>query len=110
MLQTISTSTQRATPPALLDRVRGAIDALHCDRVWARTSGSHVLVGLRGEDAFARVTPLGGGAYGLAFRAAAARSARATHASAWEPLLLVDGLEDVVEHALVAVDAIPAEA
>jgi|HubBroStandDraft_5_1064220.scaffolds.fasta_scaffold342919_2 hypothetical protein len=106
MLQ-ISTSTRHSAPPTLLERVRDAIDALDCDRVWSRSAGAHVLIGLRGDDAFARVTPLGGGAFGLAFRAAEART---THTNAWEPLLLVDELEDVVEHALVAVDAIPAEA
>jgi hypothetical protein len=105
MLQ-ISTSTRHSTPPTLLERVRDAIDALDCDRVWARSAGSHVLIGLRGHDAFARLTPLGGGAYGLAFRASEAST---THTNAWEPLLLVDELVDVVEHALVAVDAIPAE-
>lgn len=107
MLQELATSTRYPAPRTLLDRVRDAIDALDCDCVWARTSGPHVLMGLRGDEAFARLTPLGGGSYGLAFRAAGART---DHTNAWEPLLLVDELVDVVEHALVAVDAIPAEA
>jgi len=106
MLQ-LTTSTRHPAPPTLLDRVRDAIDALDCDRVWARTSGPHVLIGLRGDEAFARLTPLGAGSYGLAFRAAEART---SHTNAWEPLLLVDELEDVVEHALVAVDAVPVQA
>ncbi|MGH7295871.1 MAG: hypothetical protein ACRELB_13090 [Polyangiaceae bacterium] len=81
-----------------------AIGSLACDRVWARSSGPHVLLGLRGDDSFARVTPLGNGSFGLAFRAVEARS---SHTNAWEPLFLVDELVAVVEHALVAVDAIP---
>jgi hypothetical protein len=32
-----------------------------------------------------------------------------THTNAWEPLLLVDDLVSCIEHALVAVDAIPGE-
>ena len=90
MLQ-LSTSIRQPTLPTLLDRVRDVLDALDCDRVWARTSGPHVLIGLRGDEAFARLTPL-------------------AHNNAWEPLLLVDELEDVVEHALVAVDAVPHDA
>ncbi len=69
-------------------------------RVWARTAGLHVLLGLHGEDAFARLTPLGGTSYGLAFRAPGPKAA-------WEPLLLVDELEQVVEHALIAEGALP---
>lgn len=82
----------------LVDRVRDAIASLGCDRVWARSAGPHVLLGLRGDDAFARLTPLGNASYGLAFRGPE---------EAWEPLLLVDSLGEIVEHALVAVDALP---
>lgn len=96
MLQA-SVASQASPPRPLVDRVRDAIASLGCDRVWARSAGPHVLLGLRGDDAFARLTPLGGGQFGLAFRAP----------STWEPLLLVDALADVVEHALVAVDALP---
>jgi hypothetical protein len=35
--------------------------------------------------------------------------AQSAHTNAWEPLLLVDDLLSVIEHALVAVDAIPTE-
>jgi hypothetical protein len=88
-------------PP--LQRVRDAISALGCSRVWARGVGHHVLVGLPGDDPFARLTPLGGSAFGLAFRAVVADGA-ASHR--WEPMFLVDELGELVEHALVAVDAL----
>jgi hypothetical protein len=76
------------------------------DTVWARSSGGNVLLGLQGREAYARIVPLGNGSYGLAFRAVEASS---SHTNAWEPLLLVDELHAVVEHALVAVDAIPVD-
>jgi hypothetical protein len=88
-------------PP--LQRVRDAISALGCSHVWARGSGHHVLVGLPGDDAFARLTPIGPSAYGLAFRAAVDDASASPR---WEPLFLVDELRELVEHALVAVDAL----
>ena len=96
--------------PSLVYRVREAIDLLGGGRVWARSSGHHVILGLRGQEAFARVTSFGGGAYGLALRAVSDPSRPDGPSTAWEPLLLVDELQEVVEHALVAVDAIPADA
>ena len=66
-----------------------------------------MLLGLSGrDDAFARLTPLGGTTYGLAFRAASP----AETGPRWEPLLLVDELAELVEHALIAVDALGGEA
>jgi hypothetical protein len=105
MLQ-VTTSPLTSTP--LLLRVRGAIDALGCPpgRVRAGSSGGNVLLALARNEPFARIVPLGNGSYGLAFRAIEARS---SHTNAWEPLLLVDELHAVVEHALVAVDAIPVD-
>jgi hypothetical protein len=82
------------------------MDALGSDGVWARSAGPHVLLGLHGSTPYARLTPLGGASYGLAFRAIEAET---THTNAWEPLLLVDDLVSCIEHALVAVDAIPGE-
>ena len=105
MLQT-STIARTSTHRTLLDRVSDAMDALDAEGVWARSSGPHVLLGLEGCSAYARLTPLGGASYGLAFRAIEAET---THTNAWEPLLLVDDLVSVIEHALVAVDAIPGE-
>ncbi len=85
----------------LVDRVRDALASFDGVRpVWARGAGLHVLLGLHGEDAFARLTPLGGTQVGLAFRAAEPQAG-------WEALLLVDDLEQVVEHALVAEGALP---
>jgi hypothetical protein len=105
MLQA-STISRTSTHRTLLDRISDAMEGLRSDGVWARSAGPHVLLGLRGREAYARVTPLGGASYGLAFRAIEARSA---HTNAWEPLLLVDDLLSVIEHALVAVDALPSE-
>jgi hypothetical protein len=103
-----SSSTRR-----MVERVREAISTLGCSRVWARGSGPHVLVGFSGDEAFARLTPLGGSAYGLAFRTPSLGSRGAQQAagyagkgSNWEPLLLIDELAELVEHALVAVDAV----
>lgn len=99
---------RRAIPAdtrSFIERVRDYVEALGRPSmpVWARVSGPHVLLSLWQGDAFARLTPLGGGQYGLAFRAV---EARPTHTNAWEPLFLVDELAEVVEHALVAVDAL----
>jgi hypothetical protein len=95
--------------PLLEDRVRDAVTALQTRQatsrrkrsVWARGAGLHVLLGLYGEEAFARLTPLGGSQFGLAFRSRGAEGM-------WEPLLFAGDLEEVVEHALVAEDALPA--
>jgi hypothetical protein len=112
MLQ-VSTSTLSSTP--LLLRVRGALMAHGCgpEKVWAKSSGANVLIGLAKREPYARVVPLGNGSYGLSFRAVEARPCRrgteTSHTNAWEPLLLVDELHAVVEHALIAVDAIDAD-
>jgi hypothetical protein len=95
-----------------VERVRERIASLGCDRVWARGSGSQVLLGLRGEDAYARLTPvresLREALFGLAFRDEEDTSSSSpTSRRGWHPLLLVDTLEDIVEHALIAVDALP---
>jgi|SRR5580658_1999116 hypothetical protein len=110
----LSLATERPLPERrpLVDRVRDA--AFSFDgwySVWARSSGIHVLLGLEGEDAFARLTPLGGTQFGLAFRASPARdgsgeSDAEAPTSPWEPLLLIDELEQVVEHALIAEGAL----
>jgi hypothetical protein len=88
-----------------LERVRERIAHLGCERVWARSAGSHVLLGLRGEEAYARVSPIRGALYGLAFRAGCGGAQHSNEK--WDGLLLVDTLADVVEHALIAVDALP---
>jgi hypothetical protein len=82
-------STPRRT---LIDRVWDALSANACTKVWVRGAGIHALLGFESEEPFARVTALGGGSYGLAFRGGLGGK--------WEPLL-VDDLPAVVEHALI---------
>jgi hypothetical protein len=96
---------------SLPDRVREVARKLGCNRVWARALGPHVLVGLGEEEAFARVTPLGDSSFGLAFRdgEAAPESGERVDGT-WAPMLLIDGLSDVIEHALVAEGALALEA
>jgi hypothetical protein len=88
----------------LSDRVRDIAGGLGCAEVWARAAGPHVLIGLGAQEAFARVTPLGIGAYGLSFRNP--ESAGETRSSRWDPVLLIDDLEETVEHALVGEGAL----
>jgi hypothetical protein len=60
------------------------------------------LIGICGEEAYARVSPIRDALYGLAFRTGNGHDK-------WDGLLLIDTLADVVEHALIAVDALPGE-
>lgn len=92
--------------------------------LWVRAAGRHIIVGRGENEAFARITPLGPEAYGLAFREPEAADANDASADAiganadggagtdtsaasrsrcarWAPLLLIDALADVVEHALI---------
>jgi hypothetical protein len=100
MEATVIESATNASDRTLIDRLREALSAQGCSRVWTRGAGRHVLLGLPGEEAFARVTALGAGSYGLAFQGGIERR--------WE-LLLVDDLRNVVEHALVGGSALPAD-
>jgi hypothetical protein len=124
MLQ-LSNGSPAAEPSAIIERVRKVASALGCAGVWARATGPYILLGLRGGDAFARLTALGGASYGLAFRAgfatggaaasdasgASARQASHTgRTSTWDPVLLIDELVDVVEPALVGASALPSSA
>ncbi len=104
----------RASATLLAERVRDRAHTLGCETLWARAAGRHVILGMGEHEAFARVTPLGDSAYGLAFRGSAPH---ASHASAetdggpppvsrWAPLLLIDALAAVVEHALIGEGAI----
>lgn len=92
-----------------VERVRRVAGSLGCAHVWARASGPYVLLGMRGGDAFARLTALGGGSYSLAFRAVL-EVGRSAPPPRWEPVLLVDELADVIEHALVGAGALPLHA
>ena len=103
--------------PSIVERVRKVATALGCAGVWARATGPYILLGLRGGDAFARLTALGGASYGLAFRAclgtgegndASGGSGKSNCGGVtWDPVLLIDELVDVVEHALVGASALP---
>jgi hypothetical protein len=112
MLQ-VST-TQRIPERTLVNRVCDELAALGCVRVWARGDGRHVLLGLNAGEAFARLTSLGGGSYGLAFLHASGGGggscgeAAKPSAHKWE-LLLIDDLPAVVEHALIGADALPSD-
>jgi hypothetical protein len=91
-------------PPATeargsVQRVRNAIQSLGCPDAWARGAGRHVLLGLSDDEAFARLTPMPAGVYGLSFRSS-------DPAGSWAPMLLVDDLAEVVAHALVGADAL----
>lgn len=86
--------------------VSAVAGALGCSGVWARTTGPYILLGLRGGDAFARLTALGGASYGLAFRAdCSGKRGASSVPAAWEPVLLVDELTAAIEHALIGVGA-----
>jgi|HubBroStandDraft_2_1064218.scaffolds.fasta_scaffold138427_2 hypothetical protein len=88
--------------------------------LWVRAAGRHIILGRGDDEAFARITPLGADAYGLAFRVPASLNGAsadgtslngasadggATSPSKWAPLLLIDALADVVEHALIGESA-----
>ena len=107
-------SNGSAEPSAIVERVRKVATALGCTGVWARATGPYILLGMRGGDAFARLTALGGTSYGLAFRAGVGDDAsqgdpceRKLGGTTWDPGLLIDELVDVVEHALVGARALP---
>jgi hypothetical protein len=92
-----------AMPRAIVENVAKIAGALGCAGVWARTTGPYILLGLRGGDAFARLTALGGASYGLAFRAAP--DDKRAQPAAWEPVLLIDELTAAIEHALIGIGA-----
>jgi hypothetical protein len=101
----VSNASPASEPFQVIERVREVATTLGCAGLWARATGPYILLGMRGGDAFARLTALGGASYGLAFRAPAEAQRRAP--AAWDPVLLIDELTDVVEHALVGVSALP---
>jgi hypothetical protein len=88
---------------AIVECVNKVSGALGCAGVWARTTGPYILLGLRGGDAFARLTALGGSSYTLAFRAASPE--KPVLPAPWEPVLLVDELTAAIEHALIGIGA-----
>jgi hypothetical protein len=94
---------------ALVERVRQAASALGCAGVWARATGPYIILGMPGGDAFARISSLGGASYGLAFRAESESDGLRRASATWDPVLLIDDLADVVEHALVGASALPTD-
>lgn len=112
VIAAVPVANARASATLLADRVRERASALGCDEIWARAAGRHVILGIGELEAFARITPLGESAYGLAFRTPPAfhgslATAKGTaSASRWAPLLLIDELAAVVEHALIGEGAI----
>ncbi len=101
----------RASAALLAERVRETAYRLGCQSLWARAAGRHVILGMGEHEAFARVTPLGDSAYGLAFRASPLHASADANGgpppvSRWAPLLLIDALAAVVEHALIGEGAI----
>ena len=99
---------------SMVERTRDIALGLGCTSVWVRSAGSHVILGMGEDEAFARLTPLGRRSVGLAFRGcdreASAPDESPHDESQWDPMLLVDDLTDVVEHALVAEGALPLQA
>jgi hypothetical protein len=81
------------------DRVRQRLVELHCEHLFARAYGQHILIEPRpvdrprDRDAIARLTALGPDAYGLAFR---------KKSGGWEPVVLIDTLYDIVANMTAA--------
>jgi hypothetical protein len=77
---------------SLVERVRRRLaDVGGLDHVHVRMSGPHVLV-IAAEAVFARLTSLGHGAFGIAFR----------ERDAWQPIALVDTLDEIVSDMIAA--------
>jgi hypothetical protein len=89
-----------------VEKVRERIAHLDARNVWARGCGPYVLLGLGEEEAVARLSPVGRGLYSLAFRSSSPLLVTgAEHGQAeagWDAPLFVDVLDDIVDHALVA--------
>lgn len=91
----------------ILDRVRERLVAQGCGHFRARSYGQHILIEPqvhakpRDRDAIARLTALGDDAYGLSFR---------REQGGWDPILLIDTLDEVVFGMTVAIAPEAAEA
>ena len=84
------TISSPSAPDALVGRVRRGVDSLgDFGHLHVRTSGHHVLIESRDKRRapLARLTSLGREAYGLSFYDPSA---------GWEPIVLVDMLDDLV--------------
>ena len=98
-------------PPAspAVDRVRDRLAAIECAHLGARMYGQHVVIvpstctkaRARDRDALARLTALGDDVYGLAFR---------RPEGGWEPIVLIDTLDEIVWEMAAAMTPDPPEA
>jgi hypothetical protein len=92
---------------AVVDRVRQSLAAQGFGHLRARSYGQHILIESavrakpRDRDAVARLTALGDDVYGLSFR---------RQQGGWEPILLIDTLDEVVFDMTVAIAPEAAEA
>jgi hypothetical protein len=92
---------------AVVDRVRQRLVAQGCGHLRARSYGQHILIEAsahakpRDRDAIARLTALGDDVYGLSFR---------RQQGGWEPILLIDTLDEVVFDMTVVISPAAAEA
>jgi hypothetical protein len=78
------------------DRVRRILDTLGDFRhLEVRAHGAHVVIGASNA-LFARLTSLGNDTFGLSFRASR---------GGWEPMLLVDTLDEIVHDMTAAIEA-----
>jgi hypothetical protein len=95
-----TTKAHRPEEAAVVDRVRQGLVAQGCGHLRARSYGQHILIEPsahpkpRDRDAVARLTALGDDVYGLSFR---------REQGGWEPILLIDTLDEVVFDMTVAI-------
>jgi hypothetical protein len=92
---------------AAIDRVRGRLAAIECFHLRARTYGQHIVIEPttstkpKDRDALARLTALGEDVFGLAFR---------KPEGGWEPIVLIDTLDEIVWEMATAMTPDPPEA
>jgi hypothetical protein len=90
-----------------LDRVRDRLAALECLHLRARSHGHHIVIepvtttNPKDQDAVARLIELGSDVYGLAFR---------RPEGGWEPIALIDSLDEIVWEMATAMTPDPPEA
>jgi hypothetical protein len=112
MLDTASLKKRirHAAPPessgSPVDRVCRRLASLECGHLRARNYGQHIVIEPterekpRDRDAIARLTALGEDVYGLSFRRAE---------GGWEPMVLIDTLDEIVWEMVAAVTPDPPE-
>jgi hypothetical protein len=100
-------ATPSTPPPPAVDRVRDRLTAIECLHLRARGYGQHIVIEpvaatkARDRDALARLTALGDDVYGLAFR---------RPEGGWEPIVLIDTLDEIVWEMAAAMTPDPPEA